>query len=110
MPFALLSLVFCTSTNFNHLFKVKFQGLTGEVQFNPQSGERRVHNGLDLLNIKEFVEQRNQQHVKQVRVQKVRLLGSLVDTLPLPMADDNLQHKLPAQEGLIFVIVTLFVA
>ncbi|KAK2574078.1 Glutamate receptor 2 [Acropora cervicornis] len=51
--------------------KVKFQGLTGEVQFNPRSGERRVHSGLDLLNIKEFVVPNNQQHEKQVRVQKI---------------------------------------
>ena len=32
-------------------FKVKFQGLTGEVQFNLVTGERRVHNGLDIVNI-----------------------------------------------------------
>ena len=77
MLFALLLLVFCASMyiDFNHLFQVKFQGLTGEVQFNPRSGERRVHSGLDLLNIKEFVVPNNQQHEKQVRVQKVGLLG-----------------------------------
>ena len=68
--------VLCTMyINFNHLFQVKFQGLTGEVQFNPRSGERRVHSGLDLLNIKEFVVPNSQQHEKQVRVQKVCLLG-----------------------------------
>ena len=33
--------------------KVKFQGLTGEVQFNLVTGERRVHNGLDIVNILE---------------------------------------------------------
>ena len=32
-------------------FEVKFQGLTGEVQFNLVTGERRVHNGLDILNV-----------------------------------------------------------
>lgn len=31
--------------------KVKFLGLTGEVQFNLVTGERRVHNGLDILNV-----------------------------------------------------------
>ncbi|KAJ7387560.1 hypothetical protein OS493_000891 [Desmophyllum pertusum] len=31
--------------------KVKFQGLTGEVQFNLVTGERRVHNGLDIVNV-----------------------------------------------------------
>lgn len=74
--FALLLLIFCESMYiiFNHLFQVKFQGLTGEVQFNPRSGERRVHSGLDLLNIKEFVPN-NQKHEKQVRVHKVGLLG-----------------------------------
>lgn len=39
--------------------KVKFQGLTGEVQFNLITGERRVHNGLDILNVV-------QHHVKKV--------------------------------------------
>ena len=38
--------------NFFH-YEVKFQGLTGEVQFNLVTGERRVHNGLDILNVVE---------------------------------------------------------
>lgn len=33
--------------------KVKFQGVTGEVQFDQVTGERRLHNGLDILNIAE---------------------------------------------------------
>ena len=33
--------------------KVKFQGVTGEVQFNLDTGERRMHNGFDILNIVE---------------------------------------------------------
>lgn len=35
------------------LLKVKFQGVTGEVQFDQVTGERRLHNGLDILNIAE---------------------------------------------------------
>ncbi|XP_068679822.1 glutamate receptor ionotropic, kainate 2-like isoform X2 [Montipora foliosa] len=31
--------------------KVKFHGLTGEVQFNFMTGERRVHSSLDILNV-----------------------------------------------------------
>lgn len=47
----------CTDTKallFSQLYlKVKFQGLTGEVQFNLVTGERRVHSGLDILNVLE---------------------------------------------------------
>ena len=36
---------------FKLYLKVKFQGLTGEVQFNLVTGERRAHNGLDIVNV-----------------------------------------------------------
>ncbi|XP_073257568.1 glutamate receptor 2-like [Porites lutea] len=36
-----------------HIREVKFQGVTGEVQFDQVTGERRLHNGLDILNIAE---------------------------------------------------------
>lgn len=33
--------------------KVKFQGLTGEVQFNLVTGERLAHSGFDVVNVLE---------------------------------------------------------